>query len=100
MATLYITEFTSLKKDFNFHIPQAAVMPANAEQTVAIGAGSVQSAAFSNGTKIVRLESDAICSVTFGPNPTATAGKMRMAADSPEYFMVNAGDKVAVISNT
>lgn len=100
MSTLYITEFSGIQQDLRGHNPQIAVMPPVTEQTVAIGAASAQSSAFNNLTTMVRIESDVTCSVLFGSDPTATAVKMRIAADSPEYFMVKTGHKVAVISNT
>jgi hypothetical protein len=46
------------------------------------------------------VHTDAICSISFGSNPTATATKARMAAGQTEYYAVNASDKVAVITNT
>jgi len=72
------------------------------EQTVAIAAGSAQSNAFSAATRIVRLHTDAVCSIKFGINPTATATSSRMAAGQTEYHGVLVGQsfKVAVISNT
>jgi hypothetical protein len=60
----------------------------------------LQSSAFGSRTKLVRIETDSICSIAFGSNPTATTARMRMAADTVEYFVVNSGDKVAVIANT
>ncbi|MBP9714802.1 MAG: hypothetical protein KBD60_14140, partial [Sterolibacterium sp.] len=75
--------------------------PSITEQTpVVIGGGSLQSAAFNGATRVVRLHTDAICSVAFGANPTATANTKRMAANSTEYFGVEPGHKVAVITNT
>lgn len=75
--------------------------PAVAEQTVAIGGASAQSAAFNAATKIIRVHTDAICSIKVGgTNPTATATTMRMAAGQVEYFGVAPGDKIAVITNT
>jgi len=98
MATLYITEFA----DSGFLTGPVAVArgPAIAEQTVAIAAGTAQSTAFQNNTRLVRLHTDAICSVAFGSNPTATAAKARMAANQTEYYQVTPGSKVAVITNT
>ena len=105
MATLYITEFQALGQS---GMPtwgttngptQAAQQPPIAEQTVAIGA-STQSAAFNAATVLVRLHTDAICSVLFGTNPTATTASARLAAGQTEYFGVAPGMKVAVITNT
>lgn len=89
-------------------------------QTVAIGAGSIQSAAFSTGpmntysqalntpitspnnTTHIRLVGTADCWVSFGANPTAAiAGisSILLPAGIPEYFWVYPGEKVAVIQN-
>jgi len=100
MATLYITEFDGRAQGVNGHVAAAYMQPAPAEQTVAIGAGSVQSAALGASTRFVRLMADAPCSVAFGANPTATATKMRLAANVPEVFGVVPGQKIAVITNT
>lgn len=70
------------------------------EQTVAIGASSVQSAAVGPNTHVVRITTDAICSYAQGLNPTATAAKRRLSADAIEYIGVVPGEKLAVITNT
>lgn len=89
-------------------------------QTVAIGAGSVQSAPFSvgpvggysatgqpvtspNNTAHVRLVATSDCWVAFGANPTAAVGSVAailLPAGVPEYFWVYPGERVAVIQNT
>ena len=97
MAKLYISEYPMIAS----YAAQAAQEPSIVEQTpVAIGGASVQSAAFAETTRMVRLHTDAICSVAFGADPTATADSKRMSAGTTEYFVVAAGDKVAVITNT
>lgn len=98
MAVLYVGEYTALAT----RVSEAPFVqaPPVAEQTVAIGAGSVQSSAFNAATRIIRVHTDAICSILIGANPTATATKGRMAAGSTEYFGVTPGDKIAVITNT
>lgn len=103
MATVYITEFARAGADRLgqplYNVPRQAPL---AEQTVAIGGASAQSAVLNAETTLVRVHTDAICSVLFGVNPTATTAKMRMAAGQTEYFSVpaNSGLKIAVISNT
>lgn len=99
MATVYVTEFNSSGRDINGGSLAAARVPPIAEQTVAIGAGSVQSAAFNSGTSFVRVHADAVCSIAFGSNPTASATTMRLAAGAVEYFSVVPGHKIAVITN-
>lgn len=95
MAVLYITEYTSLDK---FGIPQEP----GTDQTVAIGAGSAQSAALANNTQYVVLSTDAVCSVKFAANPTAAATNRRLAANTSTLLKVApfSGLKIAVITNT
>jgi hypothetical protein len=99
MAVLYISEFAGPTKtnDTEIGVFQA---PPIAEQTVAIAAGSAQSAAFNALTNYVELETDAICSVKFGANPVATATSMRMAVNDRIQRRVTPGQQVAVIVNT
>ena len=99
MPVLYVSEYISLPVVSGKFI-QAGDEPAVATQTVPIGAGSLQSVAFNPNTRFVRVHTDAICSVLFGADPTATAASPRMAAGSTEFFGVKPGHKVAVITNT
>ena len=100
MAVLYISEYQDMPMTGSGPAFQAGMEPAIATQTVAIGGTSTQSAAFNASTRFVRLHTDAICSVLFGSNPTATATSPRMAANATELFGVKGGHKVAVITNT
>ena len=102
MATLYITEYSDVAIASLGTFTQIALEPKVANQTVAIGGGSTASSAFNAGTRLVRLHTDAICSVDFGTAPTASATTRRMAANQTEYFgvPVNSAYKVAVITNT
>lgn len=93
MATVYVSEYGDIRAN-------AAFEPRVADQTVAIGAGSAQSAAFNAATRFIRVHTDAICSIDIGANPTATATKSRLAAGQTEYFYVYPGHKIAVITNT
>lgn len=103
MAVLFITEFANIGSSTQNAQPMDAVaQPTVAEQTVAIGGSSTASSAFNANTRLVKLHTDAICSVKFGTAPTATATTMRMAANENQYFVVPANQayKVAVITNT
>jgi len=100
MATLYIKEYQYVASTRQQSYVQIGQEPPVAEQTVAIGGASAQSAAFNANTQYVRLHTDAICSVAFGANPTATISNGRMAANQTEYFGVVPGQKLAVITNT
>lgn len=100
MAKLYVTEFEQMPQLVGGRLAVAVAPPAVDQTPVVIGAGSLQSAAFGVRAKFVRLHADAICSIAFGSNPTATANSMRMAANQTEYFGVAVADKVAVITNS
>jgi hypothetical protein len=106
MATLYITEYTDMPIDVNARPLNIMAEPPVAEQTVAIGGASAQSSAFNHATRIIRLHTDAICSVLVGANPTATTSNKRMAANQTEYFALpytsqsSSTNKIAVITNT
>lgn len=99
MAVLYISEYQVMPIDGRGIVP-AGAEPAVATQTVAIGGSSTQSSAFNALTRFVRIHTDAICSIAFGANPTATTSTARMAANQTEFFGVVPGQKVAVITNT
>lgn len=99
MAKVYVAGFAGVYTQPSGVTSQPRTPPV-AEQTVAIGGASAQSAAFNAATQVVRVHADAICSIAFGANPTATASTMRMAAGQTEYFAVNPGDKIAVITNS
>lgn len=100
MAVLYVTEFADVGH-LSGVIP-VGLEPANTTQAIAIGGTTTASAAFANNTNMVRIHTDAICSISFGTAPIATATTRRMAANQTEYFAVPLGAayKVAVISNT
>lgn len=72
------------------------------EEVVAVGGGSLQSNVITGSgvRQRVRLYSDTDCFVTWGSNPIAVgdgSSGRAMGADNPEYFEVNAGQKIAVI---
>lgn len=102
MATVYVTEYAKQGRDASGFPMVVADEPAVANQTVAISVSSVQSSAFNALTKFVRVHTDAICSIEFGTNPTASSTTRRLAANTTEYFSVPQGAsyKVAVITNT
>lgn len=97
MATAYITEYQKYSGSGTMF--QAALEPAQKNQTVAITTNT-QSSAFGKNTYLIRVHVDAICSIEVGPNPTATTASKRMAANQTEYFAVLPFQKIAVITNT
>lgn len=99
MAVLYIEEFAQPGVGIAQGM-SAGKQPSNAVQTVAISGSHAESNAFKNNTHLIRVHTDAICSYAIGTSPTATSSYPRMAANQTEYFEVNPGDKLSVISNT
>lgn len=97
MALLFVTEF---ERPRNQWVDIANAPPLVDQTPVVIGAGSLQSAAFNAKTAMIRVETDSICSIAFGTNPTATTSNMRMNANDCEYFSVSPNMKIAVIANT
>ena len=101
MATLYVSEYDGVAPGGSGGAAQVAPGKPLASQTVAIGGTSAAvTNAFSAGTKIIRVHTDAVCSIAVAATPTAVATALRMAADSTEYFSVQPGDKIAVITNS
>lgn len=100
MAVLFVTEFERMGVAvIGGDQSQLPMMPPLAEQTVAIGGGSVQSSAFNAKTSFIRVHTDAICSIAIGTSPTASATTMRFAAGQTEYLAVGPAQKIAVITN-
>lgn len=100
MAVLYISEFSNGASVIGTALVAMMPQPSITDQTVAISGSSAQSAAFNARTRAVLLSADAICSIAFGANPTATATNLRLPANTIIAFAVVPGQKVAVISNT
>ena len=104
MSILYVEEYQSIGSTPSNGPSQMGKEPSLASQTVAESASSAKSSAFQVGTTVVRLHTDAICSVNFGPAGSVTAAttNKRMAANQTEYFEVPRGGTyaVAVITNT
>jgi hypothetical protein len=100
MPTLDVTEYSTLATD----APGVRVMtgqePSFVNQQLAIGAGSVQSAAFGDTTRFIRVHTDVACRVAVGSNPTASSASMRMNAGGTEFLGVLPGLKIAVIATT
>lgn len=100
MSTLYITEFTNMA-GIGSRFVNVAPLPPVAEQTVTISGSSTQSNAFNAATQMIRLVTDATCSISVGANPTAATTNARISANvEPEYFAVQPGQKLAVITNS
>jgi hypothetical protein len=103
VATVYITEYSIVAW---VHMPGFGVVPMPqdppvAEQTVPITGASVQSAPFNVRTRFLRINTDAVCSILVGTNPTVTTGSGRFAANQTEYRGVLLGGsfQLAAIAN-
>jgi hypothetical protein len=92
MAKLYVTEYAG-------HDAYSGQEPPITEQAFTFSS-STQSNAFAERTMLVRIHTDAICSIAFGADPTATTDSRRMVAGATEYFAVSRGLKVAAVANT
>lgn len=79
---------------------QIAAEPVLVDQVVDFSGGVTASSAFSGQTRFVRLQCDTRCAVRVTTAGTAaTTSNKPLAADSPEYFGVQPGDKVSVIAS-
>ena len=87
MAGCLITEGVLNQMDMSVMFPGAT-------QSVTYDA-STQSAAFEATTSLIRVIADAEVYLAFGDNPIATAVDVRLPANTIEYFIVQAGTKVA-----
>lgn len=99
MAILYISEYSRLGGDADGHIVAVGFEPAT-EQTPVTFTTSTASAAFGADTKFIRVQADAGCFIAFGAAPTATTSSKPLTADTPEYFGVIGGQKVAAYDGT
>jgi hypothetical protein len=104
MAIVYVTEYIDI--DGTRQVPKE---PPLVQQTIAIGGSSAASNPFDSRTTVIRVHTDAICSVvvslatTLGgatPAILATATSGRMAANQTEYRGVSGGQIISVITNT
>lgn len=103
MAKLYVTEFQGMAVDAGRHyvpIVDASTTTTENGSSPLSFTTHVESTAFAAGTTIIRVHTDAICSVVIGTTPVATTSNMRMVAGQTEYFGVKAGDKISVVANT
>lgn len=72
-----------------------------ATQSVAIGGASAATTnAFGESTRMVRVVSTTDAFITFAKTPVATTAHMFLPANVPEYFLVDPGQKAALIQST
>lgn len=97
MAVMYITEFASAGRARNNLLQLANCGDIVAQQAVTFTT-STASSAFNARTEYVRIYLSAAGHIDFGASPTATTSELPMAATTPEYFAVVAGEKVAAVT--
>lgn len=95
MANLHITELTEIPVAPDGTPLWIADMSRIVAEQVVVYTTSSVSQAFNASTRFIRLYSDAKVFLHFADNPVATNQNTPMAADSPEYFAVSPGSKVA-----
>jgi hypothetical protein len=103
MAWLNVTEYKGPFVNRATGMPMARA-PKVAQNNVQIAGASAQSAAFAATTTMIRVETDAICCIEIGADPTAivlgATMTQRFVAGQTEYFYVTPGHKIAVIAST
>jgi hypothetical protein len=105
MTKLYVSEYARMTQAGGpgNSVVQAPEEPPLAVQVVDFTSGAAQSASFNPKTRFVRLQADAICSVRFAANPTATVNDARLAAGQTELRGIpldGSAAKVSAIANT
>lgn len=96
---VYVTEHTLPRISYSNPLP-VVELPPLATLKIANSGTSAQGAVFNSQTRMIGVHTDAIISIAVGVNPTATTNDKRMAANTTEYFFVEAGQRIAVINNT
>ena len=61
------------------------------------GTAGVITNGVSTGVRKVRVVTTSAAYILIGPSPTATTSHTYMAADSPEYFSIQPGEKVSAV---
>lgn len=98
-ANAYISEFAALgRTSSGTATAQIATLPSNADQKLDYSGGVQTSAAFNAKTFFIRVLCDSPCSVR-GDGTAATTSNMRLPTDGVEYFAVQPGATISVISS-
>lgn len=99
MAKVYVSEYGGLAVG-GMQVGQEASLT---EYTISLSSvAAVATQAIDAATTIIRIHTDAICSIALVTSTTgaATTTNKRMAANATEYFGVKFGQHVTVISNS
>ena len=100
MAELHITEFELNSADISGESLWIGNMSQVVAQQVVTFTTTTQSVAFNKRTSFIRAYADAKAHLKFSPDPFATDQNTPIAPNSPEYFGVSPGDKIAAYDGT
>lgn len=96
MANMYIREYNYICRDEGGNAVQAGYEDGNRTGQAVAFTTSTASAAFQSDTVMVRISCDAEAFLDFGTAPAAIAADgVQVQADTPEFFGVKGGQKVA-----
>lgn len=97
-AGLFLSEFADSGNARSGAQMQMGTQPAVRLQFLDFSGGTnLQSTAFHETTRFVRVCVTADCHLDFGTDPVATHNHMMMFANTVEYFSIRPGDKLAVL---
>ena len=100
MAELHITEFELIPLAPDGQTLWLGNLSQVVAQQIVTFTTSVQSVVFNARTSHVRAYVDQKAHLKVGPDPTATDQHTPIAPNSPEYFGVSPGDKIAAYDGT
>jgi len=96
MATLHVETYQRLAQEgggLHSPIPDDPLD----EDQVTIQGSSTSSSAVDKSAKFVCLTGDAACHIAIGASPTATTSKRYLPANTPRFYRIRGGEKVACI---
>lgn len=94
---VYVSEFTRLTVDDNGARLPCPPVPAAAEQAVAVGGSSAQSAAFGANVRFVQVHATEPAGLAFGADPTAVDNRHVIGEGETRWYAVVPGHKLAAI---
>lgn len=97
MANLFITEYADAAIAGQGETLPAAKLPEICTQVVPITGANATSAAFRANTRFIEICSDVTCLTAGGLSPVAGTSSRRLPLETPMFYGVNPGDKIAVI---
>lgn len=99
MATLWVVEFAELPQDERGKdVPVGNLGDVTVQKVTIAGTSAATTNGMQNTTRYVRLLADATCYVAVATSPTASSDTTPFGSEIPEYFGIQPGEKVAVIT--